>query len=376
MKWIASQESLNELASELEPASIVAFDTEADSLHSYYDKVCLIQISAGADDYVVDPLTKIDLTRLGEILSNPAVTKVFHGADYDLRILRRDFGFSVVNFVDTMVCAQLLGYESFGLSALLKQHFNVDADKSHQRADWSMRPLTSQMLAYATMDTHYLIELQAQLREKLEALGRWDWAVEEFGRMESIKFREAEEKEEGFRRIKGSNRLDRRGLAALSLLHDWRDGLARKSDRPPFKIIGNEAMLEISRALPTNIESLKSVKAVAPYHTSRFGREILSMMSKARGLDESELPARADSKGWVRDKNLERRLEKLKKVRDEVAESLKIEQSLLAPKHVLTSIAELDPKQLDDLDAVPSLRRWQKSVMGEQLVKALTEPAV
>lgn len=371
MKWIATEQDLAKASESLSRASVIAVDTEADSLHSYYDKVCLIQISVEEEDLVIDPLTKIDLSPFGAILANPGIRKVFHGADYDLRILRRDFGFGVINLVDTMICAQLLGYESFGLSALLKQHFGVDADKSHQRADWSMRPLTPEMLSYATMDTHYLVRLSDELREKLEALGRWEWAMEEFGRLEAVRPKESEDKGEAFRKIKGANRLDRRSLAALALLHEWRDGLARKSDRPPFKIIGNEALVEISRELPTQQDNLRRIKAVAPYHVTKFGRELVAIVEKARGLQDDQLPAKTDAKPWQRDRTLERRTDILKKVRDQIAASLKIEASILAPKHVLTAIAEIVPTDVDQLDAIAAVRKWQKSVAGEAFVNAL-----
>lgn len=372
MKWIATQPEMGGLRDLLRQAPRFAIDTEADSLHSYYDKVCLIQISIPGEDFVIDPLSKIDLAPLGELLADPALPKILHGADYDLRILRRDFGFSVAGLIDTMICAQLLGYESFGLSALLRRHYGVELDKSHQRADWAMRPLRPAMLEYATKDTHYLLALADRLREELTVLGRWDWAVEEFGRLESVRFREEEERPEGFRRIKGSNKLDRRGLAALSLLYDWRDALARRADRPPFKIIGNDAMLELARERPTDLAALKSLKPVAGFHVGKYGKELLRLAEKARAIPEGDLPEKNESKAWSRDKAIERRVEKLKKVRDEKARELKIESSVLAPKHVLTAIAEMHPSRPEELAAIPAMRNWQIRVMGEELVGVLS----
>src|SRR5438128_1127786 len=187
---------------------VVAVGTEADSLHSYFDKVCLIQMSILGEDLIVDPLKKLDLAPFGALLADRGVLKVLHGADYDLRILDRDFGYTISNVVDTSICAQLLGYEGIGLAALLERHFGVQLDKSHQRADWAMRPLPRNMLEYAATDTRHLIPLAEKLRAELEALGRWEWAAEEFSRLEAIRF-EKEEVEEPFRRMKTLGALDR-----------------------------------------------------------------------------------------------------------------------------------------------------------------------
>src|SRR3954451_23490700 len=193
MKWIAKQQAFDEMIDRIVTQPVIAVDTEADSLHSYFDKVCLIQISADGEDFVIDPLAKIDIARFGQVLANPEIRKILHGGDYDLRILNRDFGFVITNLVDTMICAQLLGYEAFGLAALLARHFGVKLNKAHQRADWAMRPLPPDMLDYAAMDTRYLVQLQDVLRGELEARGRWEWAIEEFSRMESIRFRESDD---------------------------------------------------------------------------------------------------------------------------------------------------------------------------------------
>src|SRR5438067_650340 len=243
MIFIDQQQPLDAAMMRAAAQPVVAVDTEADSLHSYFDKVCLIQMSVGGEDLIIDPLKKLDLAPFGALLADPNVRKVLHGADYDLRILNRDFGYTISNLVDTSICAQLLGYEGIGLAALLERHFGVRLDKSHQRADWAMRPLPRNMLEYAATDTRYLIPLAEKLRAELEALGRWEWAVEEFARLENVRF-EKEEVEEPFRRLKGIGAFDRRSLAVVRGLYDLRDALARKADRPPFKIFSNEIILE------------------------------------------------------------------------------------------------------------------------------------
>ena len=343
----------------------IAVDTEADSLHSYFDKVCLIQISIPQQDLIVDPLAQIKLDQFGAVLAEPAITKVLHGADYDLRILHRDFGFVITNLIDTSICAQLLGYEAFGLAALLERHFGLKVDKSHQRADWAMRPLPPDMLEYAAMDTRHLVLLAQKLREELIAAGRWEWAQEEFARLEQVRFTERDEDEEPFRRLKRIGSLDRRSLAIARALHGWRDRLARQADRPPFKIIGNDALVDIAKAKTATAEELAQVKTVAEYHRKRYGRDIVRIVKEALALDESALPDKSESKPWERDKQLEARVNKLKTVRDRVAKELKIDVALLAPRHILTAVAASG-----SLD-VPAMREWQKRVLGDALLKAL-----
>lgn len=370
MKWIAETAEVEALVRELSTESAIAVDTEADSLHSYFDKVCLVQISANGADFIIDPLAGADIRRLAPLLSDPNVQKVFHGADYDLRILDRDFGIQVRNLFDTSVAAQLLGYNAFGLGALLERHFGLTVDKSHQKADWAMRPLPPAMLAYATQDTRHLVALRDRMVEELREAGRLDWAVEEFERLELIRHREQEETE-AFRRMKGSAKLSRRSLAALQRLHAWRDVRARRVDRPPFKILGNDALLEIAETLPADLDGLRAVPALSRPHFERHARELLAIISEVLALPENELPQKGESRGWMRDRDVERRVETLKKVRDGRAQQLGVSPSILAPKHVLTAVAVLAPASVEQLDEIPAMRRWQKREIGEALVAAL-----
>ena len=366
MKWIDRQDTFDAAAAEIAREPIIAVDTEADSLHSYFDKVCLIQISIPENDLIIDPLSKIDLARFGDVLANPKVTKILHGADYDLRILNRDFGFTTSNLIDTMVSAQLLGYEAFGLAALLDKHFGLKVDKSHQRADWAMRPLPPDMLDYAAMDTRYLVPLADKLRTELIAAGRWEWALEEFSRLEAIRFKESPEDEETWRRLKNIGNLDRRGLAIIRELHGWRDRLARSADRPPFKVIGNDAIIDIAKEKPQDGPALARLKSVSTYHRNRYGGNLLQMVRSVMALPEESLPQRGETKPWSRDKELENRVNKLKKVRDKIAADLKMDAGVLAPRHVLTAIATTA-----SLDDIPAMRNWQRGVLGQALLDAL-----
>lgn len=364
MIWIDRQDAFEAAMARVASEPAIAIDTEADSLHSYFDKVCLIQISIPGEDLVIDPLASLDLSTLGVVLSNRAIRKVLHGADYDLRILHRDFNFTIANLTDTMICSQLLGYEAIGLAALLERYFALTVDKSHQRADWAIRPLPRVMLEYAASDTRHLVALADRLREELTELGRWEWALEEFGRLENIRFTEKED--EGFRRLKGISGFDRRSLAVARALHEWRDTLARAADRPPFKIFGNDVIVEVAKARAATPEALLEIKALPLTLRRRYGREILRRVSEAMALPEEMLPEKGDARPWLRDKALESRVSRLKDVRDKKAKELKIDPGVLAPRHVLIAIASSR-----DLE-VPAMREWQKGLIGDAFLKILS----
>ena len=222
------------------------------------------------------------------------------------------------------------------------------------------------MLEYAAMDTRYLIALAQKLRDELTALGRWEWALEEFSRLENVRFRETAEDEEGWRKLKNIGNLDRRGLAIIRDLHQWRDQLARTADRPPFKIIGNEAMLDIAKEKPAKIGDLSTIKSVSQYHRTRYGKPLVDFVKRVMEIPEADLPQRNEPKAWIRDKALEIRINQLKRVRDKKAAELKLDPGLLAPRHVLTAIATTGT-----VDDIPAMRDWQRSVLGSDLLAAI-----
>jgi ribonuclease D len=371
MIWIDQQTELDQHLERISGQQPIAIDTEADSFHSYYDKVCLIQLTANGEDVLIDPLAGLDLDALGRILAERETLKILHGADYDLRILGRDYDFQINNLVDTMICAQLLGEPAIGLAALLKKYLDVELDKSHQRADWARRPLPRPMLEYAAEDTRHLARLASMLRSQLESLGRWEWAREEFERMESIRWNPPEGSGEGWRKLKGASRLDPRGSEILRRLFEWRDGEARSRDVPPFRILANETMLAIARERPRGYGKLGEIKGVSPGGLRRYGNSLLEAVHGALSMPEEELPRRGEAKKWKPDRELDRVVNRLKKVRDEVAQELGIDSSVLAPKHVLTAVAQAKPRTVDELSSIEPLRRWQIEQLGERLLKAV-----
>ncbi|HXF95738.1 MAG TPA: ribonuclease D [Gemmatimonadales bacterium] len=352
---------------------IVALDTEAASFHRYVDRIYLIQLSTPQGTALVDPLALDDLSPLGALLADPAVEKVFHDADYDLRILDRDYGFRARRLFDTRVAAQLVGEPAVGLAALLEKYCGVKLSKAHQKADWSRRPLPPAMLAYAAADTRHLLDLREVLAARLDALGRRRWAEEEFARLEALRWSGALEADEAYLRLKGARSLRPRQLAALRELYRWREERARAEDKAPFRIIGNEALLAVARALPTTPEALAALPPgeLPPALARRHGPALLEAVRRALALAEDRLPAVERGKRPPRDPELDARLERLKAARNRVAASLGLDPGVLCGRATLEAVARARPNDRAGLAAVGELRRWQIEVLGDALLEAL-----
>jgi ribonuclease D len=309
-------------------------------------------------------------TALGQILQDPDVEVVFHDADYDLRLLHQDYGWHVNRIFDTRIAAQLLGIKAFGLAALLEQFFGLKLDKKHQRADWSLRPLTQGMLEYAAQDTRYLLDLRDELKTKLEKLGRMEWAREEFDRLEGTKW-EDDDSSQAFLRIKGARDLTRRELALLRELVPWRDSVAREVDRATFRVMGNEVLLDIARTAPKTARELSTLKGMPRGILERGGHAILAAVQRGLDVAEEHLPRFPRAPKWDREEDFDSRVSKLKAVRDAAAARLNLDPGVLCSRERLESIARKKPTHVGDLEDVPGLRKWQIAEMGDQFVSAL-----
>jgi ribonuclease D len=295
---------------------------------------------------------------------------VLHDADYDLRLLHQDYGWRVTHLFDTRVAAQLLGIRAFGLAALLEQFFGLKLDKKHQRADWSMRPLTADMLDYAAHDTRHLLGLRDRLRDALEKKGRLHWAQEEFQRAEGTKW-DAELPDTSFLRMKGARDLTRRELARLRELVRWRDGIAAELDRATFRVAGNEVLFDLVRTAPTTREGLFGVKGFPRGMSESRATEALQAIARGNDVAEADLPRFAKSARWDRDPDFDERVSRLKTVRDALATELDLDPGVLCSRDRMEAAARRKPQHADDLLEVPELRRWQVEVLGEGFVKAL-----
>ncbi|MFL5593266.1 MAG: ribonuclease D [Gemmatimonadaceae bacterium] len=348
----------------------LALDTEGASFHRFLDRIYLLQISTRDRGVIIDPLPIASPAKLGALLQSNDVEVVFHDADYDLRLLHQDYGWHVTNIFDTRIAAQLLGIKSFGLAALLEQFFDVKLDKKHQRADWSMRPLTPDMLEYAAQDTRYLLPLRDHMKGELERRGRLHWAAEEFARLEGTRW-EAEEEMESFLRLKGARDLTRRELAVLREVANWRDTIAAQLDRATFRVMGNEVLFELARRTPRSVSELSAIKGMPKGMVERAGSDIVDAIRRGMEAPEAELPKFPRGLRWNKDRDFDERVGRLKSVRDAAAIRLELDPGVLCSRERLENVARSGARSVEELTSVPDLRRWQIEEMGREFVQAL-----
>ena len=369
--YLDTADAVDRFLADLTGVNAIALDTEGASFHRFVDRVYLLQLSTEHHEAVIDPLPIGIPARLGALLEDRAVEVILHDADYDLRLLHQDYGWRVTNLFDTRVASQLLGLRSFGLAALLEQYFGLKLDKKHQRADWSMRPLTADMLDYAAQDTRHLLGLREKLRSELEQKGRWHWAVEEFRRAEGTRW-DDEEPDMGFLRLKGARDLTRRELARLRELAKWRDSIAAELDRATFRVAGNDVLLDLARLAPTAREGLFSVKGFPCGMSDARAQEALQAIARGNAVAEADLPRFPKAQRWDKDAEFDDRVARLKTVRDAVAGELDLDPGVLCSRDRMEAVARKNPRHVDELRDIPELRRWQAEVLGPRFVKALS----
>ncbi|MBA3497232.1 MAG: ribonuclease D [Gemmatimonadales bacterium] len=370
---IQSAAHLDALFVRLRGEPLLAVDTEAASFHRFLDRVYLLQISSRDETAVVDPLALESLAPFAEALADPGVEIVFHDADYDLRLLDRQYGFRVTRIFDTRVAAQLLNEPGIGLAALLEKYFGVRLDKRFQRADWSARPLSPEMLEYAASDTRHLAALRDILKAQLQARGRLAWAEEEFALLEDIRW-SPPDGEAGYLRLKGAKALKGRELAILRELFEWREGVAQRSDRATFRILNNEPMLTMSRQPPADMVALKTIPGIGGEQAERRGREILAAVKRGLEIPDRELPRVERTPRRAYDPAFEARVERLKAGRNRLASQLDLAPGVLCPNGTLETIARANPANMEALAALSDLRRWQWREIGADLLAAAAEP--
>jgi ribonuclease D len=356
--------------SEISASREIALDTEGASFHRFVDRIYLLQLSTRQHHAVIDPLPIGVPSGLGALLEDPSVEVVFHDADYDLRLLQQDYGWHVRRIFDTRIAAQLLGYTAFGLAALLERFFDVKLDKKHQRADWSMRPLTEGMLDYAAQDTRFLLQLKDQLSAELDRMGRTRWAREEFALLEGTRWQD-ETPGTGYLRLKGARDLSRRELAVLRELVPWRDTVAGSLDRATFCVLGNEQLLDIARSQPRTREALAKVKGMPRAVLEQRGDDLLDAVARALAVPEAELPKFPRAARWDRDAEFDARVSALKSARDAAAKRLQLDPGVLCSRDRLEAVARRNPATVEEVAEVGELRRWQVAELAESFVESL-----
>jgi ribonuclease D len=295
---------------------------------------------------------------------------VFHGADYDVRSLYRDFDIRIHNLFDTQVACRFLGYEETGLEAVLRNIFGINVDKKYQRKDWSRRPLPEEMLAYAASDVRHLAPLAQKLTADLEAAGRLAWVKEECRLLSKVR-PSSNHDQPLFLNFKGAGRLDARSLAVLEELLALRVRIAREKDRPLFKVFSPDTLLQLAAKKPETPEALRESGSLSETQAKLHGREILAAVRAALELPAAQLPRYPYRKQKVVPASVSDRIQALRTWRDHTARRLKIDPSLIASKATMLAVAERRPTKAEELSEVEELRQWQRKAFGKDIVGAL-----
>lgn len=346
---IDTEAKLSAFLPKLKAMARIGVDTEADSLHSYREKLCLLQISFGGEDFLIDPLAGINLAPLAEALASKEL--VLQGADYDLRLLRRSFGFRATKVFDTVIAARLLGFREFSLQALVHRYFGVTLPKGSQKANWARRPLPREMAEYAKNDTHYLLSLAEKMEGELRERGRFEWFEQSCRRaIEAAAIERLRDEEEAWR-ISGAGTLRGKAAAVLRALWQWREKEAEAADRPPFHVLQNHLLIKAA-------EQFSAGETPEFRHFSpRRRRGFIAAATDALDLPESEWPQRKRSNGQRPTREMEQRAEVLRQRRDAVAREQGIEPSFIAPRGALDALAA-DASRSETL-----LAPWQRDLL-------------
>ena len=369
-RLIDNSTDLEKFAQRLSAATCLAVDLEADSMFHFQERVCLIQIATEDQTVVIDPIECSYLSQLRPVFRDPSVCKIFHGADYDVRSLFRDFEIEVNNLFDTQLASMYLGYRETGLDAVLQRHFSVKLDKRYQKKDWSQRPLPTEMVDYAAADVAYLIPLKEQLQAALAAKERLGWVMEECTLLSQVR-PPVNDGQPLYLRFKGAGRLAPRNLAVLENLLRYRKKTAKRKDRPLFKILGNTSLLKIANTLPTTTESLEKTQAISPKQRQMYARGLVSAVNKGLEIPDKELPVYPRRKPPRMPRLAPERIKLLKGWRDTQADRLGLDPALLLTKALISAIAVANPADFAALMGVADIRRWQCETYGREVIAVL-----
>ena len=367
---VADEDSLGRFVRELAPHPVVAVDTESNSLHAYRERVCLIQFSTPAADFIVDPIKLSDLSPLAPFFANPDQQKVFHAAEYDIICLRRDYHFAFANIFDTMSAARTLGWPQVGLAAILDTRFGVAMNKKHQRADWQRRPLTPEQLDYARLDTHYLVALRDAEIQALTESGHWTEAQEDFERIARLRGDSASlvPAPAAFWRVKGARDLTAAQAAVLQALFAYREQQAARIDRPPFKVMSEETLMELVRRSPRDADGLQGVPGMTPDQIRRHAHGLLQAIQEGLHAAVQHAPQVVRESDEVSD-----RYDRLHTWRKERARARGVESDVILPRTALWDLARRPPRTLEELAQIADFGPWRRETYGAEILALLMQ---
>jgi ribonuclease D len=375
---IYTQPAFAQMMEVLWERKVVALDTESDSLFSYYPKVCLIQISTFAGeqndvneivDYLIDPLRFTELEPLGKLLADPGCTVIMHAADNDIFLLQREFNFTVAKLFDTQLAARILGWPRAGLAAILEEHFGVVSNKRMQRTNWGKRPLTPEQIAYAQMDTHYLLALRQRQIQELHERERWEEALEAFEQLTTTDFRARVASERTIWQMKETRTVPHALMGVLESLWMWREQEAQKQDRPPFKIVNNQVLIDLAHKQPTSLTQLHEIHALSPSEIHRYGSALLHAVASGKARPLPALPeASPRLEQWL-DKATMDRYDALRNWRSKTAATRGVAPEIVLNNEVLLEVAKRQPRTLEELREIDAIGPWKAKTYGADLLR-------
>jgi ribonuclease D len=369
---INTMPALEKFAGQLEKQRIIGVDLEADSMYHFKEKVCLIQIAAQHTTAVIDPLQIKNLSVLKPIFGRSDIQKVFHGADYDVRSLYRDFKININNLFDTELACRFLGFKESGLDAVLTKRYNVHLNKKYQRKDWSKRPLPEEMIDYAAADVHYLVPLAKSLQQELDQKGRLSWVQEECAYLSKVR---AASNDAGplFLGFKGAGKLSPRGLAVLEELLRLRKKIAQRHDQPLFRVMGNKSILTIAETRPQSIKALLKTEALGSKQIDRYGKDIVAAVKTALRTPAKDLPKYPRKTAPMVPAIVAKRVKELRSWRDRLAKKLEIDPSIICTKALISAIAVQKPVSRSSLSKIEELKTWQANRFGDDIIGILRQ---
>jgi ribonuclease D len=370
-QFVTTDKDLAQVCRKLEPCEIIGVDLEADSMHCFLEKICLIQIAGPNQAWLVDPFLINDFSPFSQILENPEIIKVFHGSDFDVRSLDREFSVEIENLFDTEIACRFLNIKARGLGALLKSYFDIDVDKKYQKVDWSRRPLKDEMIAYSVGDVATLVELHDLLKHRLEKIGRLAWAEEEFDLQARVKY-ESNHLRPLFKKFKGAGKLDNRSLAVLEHLLEVRLCQAEKKDLPPFKIMSNQSIMTMVQRRPASVEAILKYRALSPKQAGMYGQLCVKAIETALALPHRELPAYPRTRMPRKTSQVLGRIDALKKMREAASRALGMEPGFLINNNMIAAVAADKPSSQEDLLQIPGMRNWQVEALGDRIMDTLS----
>lgn len=367
---IDSDETLKSACDTMGSYPRIAMDLEADSMHHFKERVCLIQMADPDANYLVDPFVIQDFTPLRNLCNNPDILKVFHGADFDIRSLDRDFDIQINNLFDTEIACRFLGIEKRGLAALLHTYFGLHLDKRFQRTDWSQRPLSNEMIAYSINDVAHLLSLSEILHKKLTDAGRLAWAMEEFELQTRVKFEDNGDAPL-FLKFKGAGKMGRENLGVLESLLQMRQGIAREKNLPLFKIMGNDVVARLTTLRPKNLQQLEASRILSVKQMKMYGEACITAIQEGLALPKADLPHYPKKKAPNLQPEIPDRIKMLKRLREKVSQKTGIEPGFLLNNATIGAIATARPVSHAELKRIDGTRNWQVALLGEKVIHAM-----